>query len=338
MNFGVPMEVDTGTLESHHKETIKAAKLTQKVRSTFEIQTAQRLMEVHLLELAQEEIRGRPLWDYYDGYHHPPEVVKDEKQPTTGGAAFRIFEDANGICQISATRKYQSKHPRFMMEDAFLRFFNGLQKAVEHYYSEVVMLTYHFRGGHHFRANAAYRGSVWRDWVWVDWGPDGTLPCKIWGFVDLSLIPPNAGIAYGGLGQVAPGIYAIVECASEMTGEEEIIRKKKGKKDEVILVPNETELVVRLEIDCTKIGGKLQSLKYYLADVEAFVAPAIVVPDVGGPENSYLGLRDMSKWANIFEDWLDSDANLDDLTPVYGTGDDSSIPSESGSDSENDSE
>ena len=336
-NFGVPMEVDTGALESHHKETIRAAKLTQRVRSTFETQTAQRLMEVHLLELAQEEMKGRPLWDYHNGYYHPPEVAKAERQPTTGGAAFRIFEDGNGVCQISATQKYQAKYPRFMMDDAFLCFFNGLQEAVKPYYNEVIMLTYHFRAGHHFRANVAFRGTVWRDWVWVDWGPDGVLPCKIWGFVDLSQIPPNVGVSYGGLSNVSPGIYAIVECATVMAGDEVVIKKRKGKKDEHIVVPNETELVSRLEIDCAKIDGKLSSLRFYLADVEAFKAPAIVVPDVGGPENSYLALHDMTKWAQIFEEWLDCDVDLDEFTRCTGTGDDSTIPSESGSDGEDDS-
>jgi len=37
LNFGVPLEVDTGSNESGHKPTKTAAKLTQKQRETFEI-------------------------------------------------------------------------------------------------------------------------------------------------------------------------------------------------------------------------------------------------------------------------------------------------------------
>ena len=52
LNFGVPMEVDTGYNESGHKATKMAARLTQKREETFDYQTAIRLEEVHLLDLA----------------------------------------------------------------------------------------------------------------------------------------------------------------------------------------------------------------------------------------------------------------------------------------------
>lgn len=57
--FGVPMVVDTGSNESHHKTTKVAAKLTQKDVQTFEKQTSDRLDDFHVLDLAQEEINGR---------------------------------------------------------------------------------------------------------------------------------------------------------------------------------------------------------------------------------------------------------------------------------------
>ena len=41
LNFGVPMECDTGSNEEGHKDTKKAAKLTQKIEHTFDSQTAQ---------------------------------------------------------------------------------------------------------------------------------------------------------------------------------------------------------------------------------------------------------------------------------------------------------
>ena len=66
--FGVPMVVDTGASEGHHKKTKVAAKLTQKNITTFETQTDRRLEEMHLLDLALHEVAGRPLWDYFDGF------------------------------------------------------------------------------------------------------------------------------------------------------------------------------------------------------------------------------------------------------------------------------
>jgi hypothetical protein len=45
----------------------------------------------------------------------------------------------------------------------------------------------------------------------VDWGDDGLLPNKIYGFVDCRELPHNFRLNYGGLDYVDPGIYAIVE-------------------------------------------------------------------------------------------------------------------------------
>ena len=68
LNFGVPLEVDTGSNESGHKRTKVAAKLTQKNEETFDKQTAIRLEEAHLLELAELELQGFDVHDYLEGY------------------------------------------------------------------------------------------------------------------------------------------------------------------------------------------------------------------------------------------------------------------------------
>ena len=68
--FGVPMEYDTGSNESHHKVTKAAAKLTQRKEETFDQSINTRVAELYLLELAREEMLGRPLWNYFIGHHH----------------------------------------------------------------------------------------------------------------------------------------------------------------------------------------------------------------------------------------------------------------------------
>ena len=45
-------------------------------------------------------------------------------------------------------------------------------------------------------------------------------------------------------------------------------------------------------------------MRYYLAEVEAFVDPAVVVPDIGGPNNAYFWIKSREKWAKLFEQWL----------------------------------
>ena len=67
--YGVPMELDTGANESHHKMAKQAARVTQRSRSSFDTQVAQRLFEYMVLDLAWEEIQtGRVNWRYYNDF------------------------------------------------------------------------------------------------------------------------------------------------------------------------------------------------------------------------------------------------------------------------------
>jgi hypothetical protein len=38
-------------------------------------------------------------------------------------------------------------------------------------------------------------------------------------------------------------------------------------------------------------GGSVTKLKFYLADVEAFSAPMVVIPDIGGDPNAYFYVK-----------------------------------------------
>ena len=66
--YGVPYEFDTGSNESHHKESKHAAHLTQRKESTFNLQTGKRLAEFAVLDFAMQEINhDRKVWTYFDG-------------------------------------------------------------------------------------------------------------------------------------------------------------------------------------------------------------------------------------------------------------------------------
>ena len=60
-----------------------------------------------------------------------------------------------------------------------------------------------------------FRGNVWRDWVVIDWGEEGRLPNKIYGFLDLTSanIPHNHGIEHAGT-DIEAAVHAIVENGS----------------------------------------------------------------------------------------------------------------------------
>ena len=291
MNFGVPMEVDTGSNESGHKPTKTAAKLTQRNKATFDIQTAARLDETHLLDLAMEEMKGRPVWDYYRGFEHTIPIFgpKLEQPPTVGGAQYRILEE-NGVYKCDTVGQTGGKANKFMMENCFMEFVVGLKNAVAQHIDEVLVHSLHERNGQKFRSTPSYRGKLWRDWAMVDWADYGVLPNKLWGFVNLAKLPAKSGINYGGLGNLAPGIYAIVENGN-WRGEE-----------------YDSELVREILLDCefTQDGSGVHNLTFFLADVEAFVSPAMVVPNIGGPINSYFLVKERDEWRELFEEWLES--------------------------------
>ena len=91
LNFGVPLEVDTGSNESAHKSEKKAARLTQKNKKTFDAQTQQRLNEMYLLELAHLEKSGLPKpWNYFDYKYIVP-----YKSMTNFGQDIEQIADAN---------------------------------------------------------------------------------------------------------------------------------------------------------------------------------------------------------------------------------------------------
>ena len=176
------------------------------------------------------------------------------------------------------------------IEGTFVRFVVQLQNKLAQFGVRCAIRTELRRNGTIFRANARYREAVWRDWVLVDFGPqEGQLPCKIWGFVDLTkLLPTNSGIEHGQF-RLEPEIYAIVESSEYLL--------------------NEAEFKSDLLAPITKIVGglannRVTSNTFLMVTVEAFVKPIAVIPDIGGPPNRYFVIKDRSDWAENFTDWL----------------------------------
>ena len=88
LNFGVPLEFDTGSNEKGHKPTKLSAKLMQKNMETFDQQTVTRLEELHLLDLACEELAGGPPWRCCLGHAFEAIVVNQPEPPALGGSQF----------------------------------------------------------------------------------------------------------------------------------------------------------------------------------------------------------------------------------------------------------
>jgi hypothetical protein len=74
---------------------------------------------------------------------------------------------------------------------------------------------------------------------------------------------------------------------------------------------------VETEVEAFSIEGYVSKLKFYLAPVDAFVEPAVVVPNIGGKNNSYLWLTGRRNWRDLFVTWLHKphqDLTEDDTT------------------------
>ncbi len=314
-NFGVPMEFDTGSNERGHKVTKTAARLTQRNEETFDYQTANRLHEIHLLEMALAEIEGRPLWEYYENTYKYAKNTPNPEKPHLAGSKIHLDYDYNTNKNLVYVLE-RGKNKYLIMEQQFVDFVDGLKRIVGNNIPGFCVRTEHKRNNVIFRASTLFRGKVWRDWVMVDWGEEGVLPCQIWGFVDLRALSPEFHANYG-YADLQPEIYAIVESASVLTGHTD--------------GPN-SELFVPL---VKQVGGfthdRVSHFCFYLAEVESFVKPVVVVPNIGGETNHYLMLKDREDWKLDFMDWLedkeeifeDSDNEEEDAAADYSTAEDS---------------
>ena len=112
LQFGVPLEFDTSANESHHKPSKQASKQTQRATDTFNFQTATRLIECDLLDLAMEEIeRGRAPWQYFDLFI-PEELAVEEtegQEPLNKPATFTGETKIELIVSEEGDRTYRLK-------------------------------------------------------------------------------------------------------------------------------------------------------------------------------------------------------------------------------------
>ena len=245
--------------------------------------------------------------NYYDGHEYDKPVAKT-KPNHTGGKSFSVsthpqsgrnfMYDAVGI---------GGKCAEVRVEVDLINFLVDLQDRVNLDIPRIALKSLHKCNGELFRGHMRFRGSLWRDWVVVDWGAGyGKIPNKIGGFVDLSKLRKNSRIKFGGITQLQPTVYAVVESAFTL-----------GDGDDTELLRE-----VETEVEEFSAEGYMSKLKFFLAPVDAFVEPAVVVPNFGGKNNSYLWLTGRHNWWDLFASWLHKPHQ--DLTEESGPSEDDS--------------
>ena len=222
IRFGVPMCFDTGSDESGHKPTKTAALVTQKRKDKFDQQVCLRLNEVHALRLAHEEITtGRDLWQYKWWAEDDNDSDEEETPGEDGirGTTFAMHEAADGTksMRVIGRRLVGMSSNNVPIEESFCEFVGTLADLVLPYGVHLVVQSTMVLNNARYRGTPWYDGAIWRDWAMVNWGHHGTLPNKIWGFVDLSALPPNNAVVWGGQNPIEPGVYGIVESADPVS-------------------------------------------------------------------------------------------------------------------------
>ena len=90
--------------------------------------------------------------------------------------------------------------------------------------------------------------------------------------------------------KVGSGIWAIVESC-------EYVEEEEPESD--IFTP------LMLETKTLSEDGDVVDRKFYVVDVESFVRPIVVIPDIGAvPKCQYLMMAPRSQWAEDFVEWI----------------------------------
>ena len=303
LNFGVPSTLDTGPNESHHKTPKAVSTMTQKDAKTFEPQVANRQEELHLLDIAKAEVKGRCSWAYFvlEQVRGPLEEKPsiDPNVDWTGGSRLEVFLGDDG----NPTHKYVRNNERHSLWDTdVVSYLLSLQTQLLPFgVDRMSICTEHKRGDQIFRGHPNYRGrGMWNDWALFDWGFHGRLPCEIYCFVDLRRVPQDFSIVFASC-VVEKAVYAVVESA-------EWDKSPDGK----FKTCSELFMPLKKEIQVDDDTGKISKRRFYLAPVDSIVKPLCVIPDVGPELSRYYAVKPQGEWADEFVKWLEAPHSHDD--------------------------
>lgn len=303
--YGIPMELDTGSLESGHKGTKGAARTTQKNAATFDLQTSTRLAQYHVIDMGMQELKGWKLWDYYEKSERLlPDPPDPPEEIHTGGTTINILPMLNKEGSPSFSFGEGAKAMNTPIDAEWdrdiLNFLYKLQKKLQTWVEPNTRLKIHgehTRNGITFRGHPRYRDKHWRDWVIADWGGADAQPAHVWCFIWLKDLPESRklrkkrGMVYGEC-HVDNGVYAVVEAGEFQEGNN--------------LQPK-SRLFTRLVKEMA-VNGEDKSerrRKFFLLDTEAILEPAYVIPDVGCKDGcTYFHVKNRSDWILEMEKWL----------------------------------
>ena len=276
LDFGVPANVDSTSLERSHKNNMKhTGANTQRRKLMLNKQTADRLVENIAIDRCWNEIKP-PATHLLPPVPEPPPGTRTD---SAVGGHFYVSLNARGNPHYTWKGSKKSKSVKVngkllkFLADSCLPNVNG---TTLHCFTE------HRRDGEIFRAHPLYMDLPWNDCVMINM-VDGSedIPARILCFVDLRDI--RQGFDINGYHCHDNGLYAVVEMF-ELDDDDFV-----------------SDLVGHFTKEVDAEGKPL----LYLMDVETFIAPSIGIPDVGSAvAGDYLFLKERSAWSGLWSNLI----------------------------------
>ena len=308
--FGVPSNANTKSNESHHRPDKKSAKRTQFRPKTFDLQVCRKADDRRVIELAVEELNGRPRWMYYQGYEDcdgryssPNRLGKRLKKggknsfgeiPTLRGvqSQFRFDPATDSVSYKNLTGMKNKGKYRFTAKTE--RFLTRLYDQVKDWLNESPLCVYSelkMEDGQFYRASPHYQGKPWYDWALFSFHQNGhwatekkfrVKPAHIRCFVDLTFLPEEHSSGF------PREICALVEPVREN--------------------PDPIEEMGELTRPWIKYRNNNESRMCLLPIPGHLMGPACVIPDLDNKKYSaWLEVKPLEEWDNLFELWLSED-------------------------------
>ena len=114
--------------------------LTQRIEEKFNYQTAQRLQETHVLELALAEIEGKCMWFSGCCSDEFPAITNNSDKQSTGGAKFKVYYDTDSQENRAKLMSSIAGDDPINLEADLINFVADLQGKVRDYLPERELL------------------------------------------------------------------------------------------------------------------------------------------------------------------------------------------------------
>jgi len=306
--FGVPSNVNTFSDETNHKRDKKTAQRMQKRPGTVDIQTATKIIHRTAIDLAVEELNGRPRWHYFDGYDHTPhpcdQTIMRNGAILTGAHTtfFRHPQTNEWVYRVESKMKDKDKFQYDKMTLAVI--IETCERLSDHkeefeVYTELDVFTDGLK--QKYRVSPFFEGKPWYDWADIDFSEDDDeddqyseydyveSPCQFRAFIDLTGIPEDLPESEWRIGS---GIKAFVERA---TPNPDITEKDRS---------DFWEPYMKVE---SQAKGFEDCNEQFCVSVTDITGTAVLIPDLDNfNTRAYLRLAPMTEWPEMFNDYLNN--------------------------------